>query len=150
MAHPVEIFTDGACRGNPGPGGWGALMRYRGKERALSGAEARTTNNRMEMLAAISALEALKRRCDVILITDSKYLRDGIKQWLPVWKKRGWKTVSRKPVKNEDLWRRLDALVSKHNIDWRWVKGHSGHEENERVDRLAREAIDELLEKKWV
>ena len=149
MAQPVEIFTDGACRGNPGPGGWGAILRYRGKERALQGAEARTTNNRMEMLAAISALEALKRRCDVILTTDSKYLRDGIKQWLPGWKKRGWKTVSSKPVKNEDLWRRLDDLVSKHNIDWRWVKGHSGHEENERVDRLAREAIDELLAKKF-
>ena len=147
MVNPVEIFTDGACRGNPGPGGWGALLRYKGKERALQGAEARTTNNRMEMLAAISALEALRRRCDVILTTDSKYLRDGIKQWLPGWKKRGWKTASRKPVKNEDLWRRLDELVSKHSIDWRWVKGHSGHEENERVDRLAREAIDEMLGK---
>jgi ribonuclease HI len=149
MANPVEIFTDGACRGNPGPGGWGVLLRYKGKERALQGAEARTTNNRMEMLAAISALEALRRRCDVILTTDSKYLRDGIKQWLPGWKKRGWKTASRKPVKNEDLWRRLDDLVSKHNIDWRWVKGHSGHEENERADRLAREAIDEMLVKKF-
>lgn len=144
MAAPVEIFTDGACRGNPGPGGWGALLRYKGKEKVLQGAEGQTTNNRMEMMAAITALEALKRRCDVILTTDSKYLRDGIQRWLPGWKKKDWKTSSRQPVKNEDLWRRLDELASKHNIDWRWVKGHSGHDENERVDRLAREAIDEL------
>jgi ribonuclease HI len=148
MATPVEIFTDGACRGNPGPGGWGALMRYQGREKTLKGAEGRTTNNRMEMMAAINALEALKRRCDVILITDSKYLREGIQRWLPGWKKKGWKTSTRQPVKNEDLWRRLDELVSKHSIDWRWVKGHSGHEENERVDRLAKEAIDEMLAKK--
>lgn len=147
MAGPVEIFTDGACRGNPGPGGWGALLRYRGREKTLKGAENRTTNNRMEMMAAITALEALKRRCDVILTTDSKYLRDGIQRWLPGWKKKGWKTSTRQPVKNEDLWRRLDELVSKHNIDWRWVKGHSGHEENERVDRLARDAIEELMAK---
>lgn len=148
MASPVEIFTDGACRGNPGPGGWGALLRYKGKEKAMKGAESRTTNNRMEMMAAITALEALKRRCNVILTTDSKYLRDGIKRWLPSWKKKGWKTSTSQPVKNEDLWRRLDELASKHNIDWRWVKGHSGHAENERVDRLAREAIDELLTKR--
>ncbi len=148
MASPVEIFTDGACRGNPGPGGWGALLRYKGKEKAMKGAEARTTNNRMEMMAAITALEALKRRCNVILTTDSKYLRDGIKRWLPSWKRKGWRTSNSQPVKNEDLWRRLDDLASKHNIDWRWVKGHSGHAENELVDRLAREAIDELLSKR--
>ncbi len=145
MTKRIEIYTDGACRGNPGPGGWGVLLRYNGKEKTLKGGQLNTTNNRMEMMAAISALEALKRRCDVILTTDSKYLRDGVSRWLPNWKRRGWKTVNREPVKNEDLWRRLDQLVSKHNIDWRWVKGHSGHTENERVDRLANEAIDELI-----
>lgn len=145
MTRPVEIFTDGACRGNPGPGGWGALLRYKGREKVLKGGEYLTTNNRMEMLAAISALEALKRSCDVILTTDSRYLQDGIMRWVSNWKKRGWKTSKRKPVKNEDLWRRLDIAVSRHNIDWRWVKGHSGHPENERVDSLANEAIDELL-----
>lgn len=145
MTKPVEIYTDGACRGNPGPGGWGVLLRYQGREKTLKGGQFNTTNNRMEMMAAISALEALKRRCDVILTTDSKYLRDGICRWLPNWKKRDWKTVAREPVKNEDLWRRLDRLATKHNIDWRWVKGHSGHSENERVDRLANQAIDDLL-----
>jgi ribonuclease HI len=145
VTSPIEIFTDGACRGNPGPGGWGALLRYQGKEKTLQGGESRTTNNRMEMLAAIFALEALKRSCNVILTTDSRYLSDGIRQWLPNWKKRGWKTSKRQPVKNEDLWRRLDSVASKHTIDWRWVKGHSGHTENELVDRLANEAIDELL-----
>ena len=145
MTKRVEIYTDGACRGNPGPGGWGVLLRYDGREKTLKGGQLNTTNNRMEMMAAISALEALKRRCDVILTTDSKYLKDGISRWLPNWKKRGWKTVNREPVKNEDLWRRLDYLAAKHNIDWRWVKGHRGHTENERADRLANEAIDELM-----
>ncbi|MCP4409611.1 MAG: ribonuclease HI [Gammaproteobacteria bacterium] len=145
MTQSVEIFTDGACRGNPGPGGWGALLRYQGKEKTLKGGEYKTTNNRMEMMAAISALEALKRSCNVILTTDSRYLCDGIKQWVPNWKKRGWKTSKRQPVKNEDLWRRLDSVVVEHSIDWRWVKGHSGHTENELVDQLANEAIDELL-----
>jgi ribonuclease HI len=142
----VHIFTDGACRGNPGPGGWGALLRYKGQEKSLKGAEPETTNNRMEMIAAISALEALKRPSEVRLTTDSKYLMDGVTQWLANWKKRGWKTSAKKPVKNEDLWRRLDALVQQHRIEWQWVKGHSGHDENEYVDQLANQAIDEMLE----
>jgi ribonuclease HI len=142
----VHIFTDGACRGNPGPGGWGALLRFRGKEKSLRGAEPDTTNNRMEMMAAIGALEALKRSSMVSLTTDSKYLKDGITEWLANWKKRGWKTAAKKPVKNEDLWRRLDTLVQQHQIEWHWVKGHSGHDENEYVDQLANQAIDEMLE----
>ena len=144
MSDRVEIFTDGACRGNPGPGGWGALLRYNGTEKKLKGGEYNTTNNRMELLAAISALESLSRPCEVRLVTDSRYLMDGIQSWLPNWKKRGWKTANKKPVKNEDLWRRLDVLVSQHKIDWQWVKGHSGHAENEMVDQLANDAIDEL------
>ncbi len=145
MAEPVEIYTDGACRGNPGPGGWGALLRYKGHEKTLKGAEPLTTNNRMELIAAIRALESLKRRCPVVLTTDSQYLRKGITEWLANWKRRGWKTASRQPVKNEDLWRRLDELAARHEIRWRWVKGHSGHAENERADALANEAIDEML-----
>ena len=141
----VQIFTDGACRGNPGPGGWGALLRYKGSEKSLKGAEPQTTNNRMEMMAAISALDALKRPSRVILTTDSKYLMDGITQWLENWKKKGWKTAAKKPVKNEDLWRRLDLLVQQHQIEWHWVKGHSGHDENVYVDELANQAIDEML-----
>ena len=141
----VEIYTDGACRGNPGPGGWGALLRYRGHEKSLKGAEANTTNNRMELQAAINALQALKRPSQVDLTTDSKYVKDGITQWMDNWKKRGWKTSAKKPVKNEDLWRTLDELVSKHHVNWHWVKGHSGHDENEYVDQLANEAIDEML-----
>lgn len=140
----VEIFTDGACSGNPGPGGWGALMRYKGKERELSGAEAETTNNRMEMMAAIAALEALTRPSRVRLTTDSIYLRDGITKWIIAWKKRNWKTASKKPVKNVDLWQRLEAALESHDVAWHWVKGHSGHAENERVDELAREAIADL------
>jgi ribonuclease HI len=143
----VEIFTDGACRGNPGPGGWGVLLRYKGHEKTLRGSEHNTTNNRMELMAAIFGLESLNRSCKVVLTTDSKYLRDGIKQWLARWKKNGWKTATRQPVKNEDLWRRLDKAASKHDIHWKWVKGHSGHPENERADQLANEAIDELLVK---
>ncbi len=137
----VEIWTDGACSGNPGPGGWGAVLRYGEREKELSGGEAQTTNNRMEMTAAIEALSQLKRPCRVILHTDSRYLMDGITRWLPGWKARGWKTAARKPVLNEELWRQLDDLNRRHEIDWRWVKGHSGHAENERADRLAREAI---------
>lgn len=137
----VEIFTDGACSGNPGPGGWGALLRYNGTERELSGGEVATTNNRMEMMAAIQALEALTRSMTVKLHTDSQYVRDGIMSWLPRWKKRGWKTADKKPVKNVDLWQRLDQAAAVHKVEWIWVRGHSGHPENERADKLAREAI---------
>lgn len=144
MSNHVEIFTDGACRGNPGPGGWGALLRFNDSEKTLKGAVSETTNNRMELQAAISALESLSRPCKIKLTTDSRYVMDGIQQWLPNWKKRGWKTANKKPVKNEDLWRKLDELVSAHEIDWHWVKGHSGHRENEMVDQLANDAIDEM------
>jgi len=140
----VEIYTDGACRGNPGPGGWGALLRYRGREKTLSGAEADTTNNRMELMAAIRALETLKRPCKVTLFTDSEYVKKGITEWLKNWKRRGWKTADKKPVKNADLWRRLDTAAAAHDIHWRWVRGHSGHPENERVDALAREASQQV------
>ena len=147
----IYIFTDGACRGNPGPGGWGVLIRYNNSEHELYGAEADTTNNRMELFAAITGLETLTNLSDlvspytVILTTDSKYLKDGITLWLPNWKLRGWKTAARKPVKNADLWQRLDAVVSNHKINWEWVKGHSGHRENDIVDELANRGIDELL-----
>ncbi len=142
---PVEIYTDGACRGNPGPGGWGALL-IAGKERKeLSGAEPDTTNNRMELMGAISGLRALKRRCAVKLYTDSKYVLQGITEWLPNWKARGWRTATRAPVKNQDLWELLDAAVSVQEVEWHWVKGHSGHEGNEYVDRLANIAIDRML-----
>ncbi|CAA0119741.1 ribonuclease HI [Zhongshania aliphaticivorans] len=140
----VEIFTDGACRGNPGPGGWGALLRYQGKERSLFGGEAATTNNRMELMAAIEALRALTRPCDVVLTTDSQYVRQGITEWMINWKKRGWKTAAKQPVKNADLWQQLDAACQAHQIDWRWVKGHSGHRENDLADMLANRGIDEL------
>jgi len=140
----VEIYTDGACRGNPGPGGWGALLRYQGVEKEIYGSEADTTNNRMEMMAAIKALESLTKPCDVALTTDSQYVMKGITEWLEGWKKRGWKTAARKPVKNVDLWQRLDKATEKHTINWHWVKGHSGHDENERVDELANLAIDEM------
>ncbi len=139
----VEIFTDGACRGNPGPGGWGALLRYNGVERELYGYQPVSTNNQMELMAAIQALETLKRPCDVILTTDSQYVRQGITEWLAGWKRKGWKTAAGKPVKNQELWQRLDTASAQHKIDWRWVKGHSGHAENERVDQLANQAIDE-------
>jgi ribonuclease HI len=137
----VEIFTDGACSGNPGPGGWGALLRSGTNERELSGGEAPTTNNRMELMAAIMALEALKRPARVRLHTDSAYLRDGITRWLPRWKASGWLTADRKPVKNVDLWQRLEAAAAPHKVEFLWVKGHSGHPENDRVDRLARAEI---------
>ncbi|MEC7576737.1 MAG: ribonuclease HI [Pseudomonadota bacterium] len=140
----VEIYTDGACSGNPGPGGWGAVLRYGDKEKEISGAEAETTNNRMELTAAIKALESLKRHCDVDLYTDSTYVRDGITKWMDGWKAKNWKTANRKPVKNKDLWEELDAAVSKHNVAFHWVKGHAGHPENERADALAVAAIDTL------
>ncbi len=140
----VEVFTDGACRGNPGPGGWGAVLRFNGRERELYGGERETTNNRMELTAAIQALEALKRRCRVRITTDSTYVQKGITEWLGNWKKKNWTTASRKPVKNVDLWKRLDAVVSQHQVEWHWVRGHSGHPENERADQLANRGIDEL------
>ena len=138
MTEPVEIWTDGACSGNPGPGGWGAILSYKGKERELSGGEALTTNNRMELMGAISALETLTRPCTVALHTDSQYLRQGITSWIHGWKKNGWKTADRKPVKNEELWKRLDAALKQHKIEWKWGKGHAGDEMNERADALAR------------
>lgn len=137
----VEIFTDGACSGNPGPGGWAALLRFRGAEKTMSGGEARTTNNRMEMMAAIKALESLKRPCRVKLTTDSQYMMKGMTEWLKNWKRRGWVTASKSPVKNVELWKRLDALTSQHQIEWKWVRGHNSHEENELVDALARKAL---------
>jgi len=142
----VDAFTDGACSGNPGPGGWGAILRWRGQEREISGGEAQTTNNRMEMMAAISALETLKRPTVVRIHTDSTYVKDGIQKWLPAWKKRGWKTADKKPVKNVDLWQRLEAATNRHAVSWHWVRGHSGHPENERADALARAAIATLRE----
>ena len=143
MSH-VQIFTDGACRGNPGPGGWGVLLRFGGEEKTLFGGEQDTTNNRMELTAVIEALGALKRPCDVTLTSDSTYVLKGIQEWMPNWKKRGWKTASKKPVKNVDLWKKLDVLIVEHKIDWQWVKGHSGHPENELADQLANQGIDEL------
>lgn len=140
----IEIYTDGACKGNPGIGGWGALLRYNGNEKTLYGAESHTTNNRMELTAAIKALEALTRPCEVNLFTDSQYLRLGMTTWLAQWKKNGWRNSKRESVKNADLWQLLDALTAKHTIHWHWVKGHSGHPENDRVDALANQAIDEL------
>ncbi len=141
----IEIFTDGACKGNPGVGGWGALLRNKGKERELCGGEELTTNNRMELMAAIVALETLTRQCKVRLHTDSKYVLQGITEWLPGWKQRGWKTASKQPVKNDDLWRRLDEAVTRHHIEWVWVKGHAGHEGNERADQLANRGVEEIL-----
>ncbi|MDO3385689.1 ribonuclease HI [Gilvimarinus sp. SDUM040013] len=140
----IEIYTDGACRGNPGPGGWGALLRYNDHEKELYGGEEHTTNNRMELLAAIEALKALSEPCDVVLTTDSQYVRQGITDWLAGWKRNGWKTAAKKPVKNDDLWRQLDEQNARHQVSWRWVKGHSGHPENERADQLANLGIDSL------
>lgn len=141
----VEIFTDGACRGNPGPGGWGALLRYGETERELYGGEAATTNNRMELTAAIRALSVLRESCRVDLYTDSQYLRDGVTRWLENWKKRGWRTADRKPVKNIELWQALDREAQRHQVQWHWVRGHSGHAENERADQLANRGIDETM-----
>jgi ribonuclease HI len=140
----VEIFTDGACRGNPGPGGWGALLRYQGIEREFYGGERDTTNNRMELQAAIEGLKALSERCAVTLTTDSVYVKSGITEWLPGWKKKNWKTAARKPVKNTDLWKALDEQNQRHEVQWHWVKGHSGHRENEIADDLANRGIEEL------
>ena len=141
MSDPVEIFTDGACRGNPGPGGWGAVLRSGGHEKLLCGRSDDTTNNRMELTAAIEALEALRRPCRVRLSTDSTYVKNGITRWIGAWKRRDWKTADRKPVKNVDLWQRLERAASRHRVEWVWVRGHAGHEDNERADALARSAI---------
>jgi len=140
----VEIFTDGACRGNPGVGGWGAVIRYKEHEKQLSGGEQNTTNNRMELMAAIKALQSLTRPCVINLTTDSQYVRKGITEWMNDWKKRNWKTAAKKPVKNKDLWQQLDAATERHQIQWHWVKGHAGHEGNELADQLANRGIDEL------
>ncbi|MFN0303437.1 MAG: ribonuclease HI [Burkholderiales bacterium] len=140
----VHIYTDGACKGNPGPGGWGALLKFGATERELFGGTAQTTNNRMELTAVIEALAALKRRCRVELYTDSQYVMNGMEEWLPQWKRRGWKTASKKPVKNVDLWERLDSLVGGHEVHWHWVRGHDGHDGNERADALANRGVDHL------
>ena len=146
MMKQVQAFTDGACSGNPGPGGWGAVLQFGDRERELYGGADDTTNNRMELTAAIEALKALKEPCEVSLTTDSTYVKDGITQWLVNWKKNGWKTAARKPVKNQDLWQQLDDQASRHRIEWRWVKGHSGHPENERADALANRGMDDVRE----
>jgi ribonuclease HI len=144
MESIVHIYTDGACKGNPGPGGWGALMRYGAHEKELFGGEPRTTNNRMELTAVIRALQALNRPSQVAVHTDSQYVQKGISEWLPAWKARGWKTADRKPVKNDDLWRELDVLAARHEVRWHWVKGHAGHPENERADALANRGVESL------
>ncbi|HEX7381948.1 MAG TPA: ribonuclease HI [Nevskiaceae bacterium] len=141
----VEIHTDGACRGNPGPGGWGALLHWNGREKRLCGGEAPTTNNRMELTAAIMALESLRRACDVTLYTDSTYVMRGITEWLPNWRRHGWRTAARRPVRNADLWQRLDAAAQRHRVEWRWVKGHAGVAGNEAADALANRGLDEHL-----
>jgi ribonuclease HI len=140
----ARVYTDGACSGNPGPGGWGAVLEWNGHRKEIHGGEANTTNNRMELTAAIRALEAFKRRVAIEVHTDSRYLKDGVTLWLPDWKRRGWRTADKKPVKNLDLWQRLDALIEEHRVSWHWVKGHAGHEQNERADALARQGIAEL------
>jgi ribonuclease HI len=140
-AGAVEIFTDGACKGNPGPGGWGALLRWGGHEKELCGGEPNTTNNRMELMAVIQALEALTRPSEIVLSVDSRYVQDGVERWMPRWKRNGWQTRERKPVKNQDLWQRLDAALAPHRVRWRWIRGHSGHPENERADALANRGV---------
>lgn len=145
MMKKVALYTDGACRGNPGPGGWGAVLHYEDHEKFLSGAEQHTTNNRMELMAAIKGLEALKSSCVIELTTDSQYVKNGMTNWLPQWKSRGWRTSNKKPVKNVDLWKLLDEQVGRHQVNWHWVRGHTGHRENELADQLANEAIDEML-----
>ena len=144
MSERVELFTDGACRGNPGPGGWGAVLRFRDREKELFGGEPETTNNRMELMAVIKGLQALTRTCVVDVTTDSVYVRSGITQWIHNWKRNGWRTAAKKPVKNDDLWRLLDEVAAKHDISWHWVKGHAGHPENERADALANRGLDQL------
>ena len=141
MPEQIELFTDGACKGNPGPGGWGALLRFKGTEKELYGGEAATTNNRMELMAVIMGLQALSRPCAVAVTTDSVYVKNGITQWIHNWKRNGWRTAAKKPVKNEDLWRLLDETVARHEVSWHWVKGHAGHPENERADALANRGI---------
>ncbi len=142
MADRVEMYTDGACKGNPGPGGWGALLRYKDREKELYGGEPDTTNNRMELMAVIKGLEALQRPVRVRIVTDSQYVKNGITQWIAGWKRNGWRTASRQPVKNRDLWERLDALLQDHEVEWRWVRGHTGHTENERADALANRGVE--------
>ncbi len=144
MTEQMKIYTDGACQGNPGPGGWGVVLERGARQTTLHGGESHTTNNRMEMMAAIRALESLDKRCEVVLTTDSQYVKNGITQWIAGWKKRGWKTAQKTPVKNQDLWQRLDAAVARHQVRWQWVRGHSGHPQNEQADRLAQRGIDEL------
>jgi ribonuclease HI len=144
MSETIEIWTDGACSGNPGPGGWGVLIRVNGDEKELFGGEAATTNNRMELMAAISALESQPSGAKVVLHTDSTYVKDGLTKWIIGWKRNGWKTADKKPVKNQDLWQRLEAAAASHKVDWRWVKGHSGHAENDRADALARKGVDQV------
>ncbi len=144
MSGEVELYTDGACKGNPGPGGWGALLRYGDAEKELWGGEPNTTNNRMELMAVIRGLEALKRPSRVVVTTDSQYVKNGITQWIHNWKRNGWKTAAKKPVKNADLWQRLDEAVSRHQVRWEWVRGHAGHPENERADALANRGIEEM------
>jgi len=146
MSKPsVTIFTDGACSGNPGPGGWGALLLFNGEEKELTGGEFETTNNRMELIAAIQGLQALKKPCQVRLVTDSNYVKEGITTWIHNWKKNGWRTAGRKPVKNADLWQDLDTAITRHDITWEWVRGHTGHPENERADALANQGMAEFL-----
>ncbi len=144
MADVVKIYTDGACKGNPGPGGWGALLRYKGHEKELSGGERESTNNRMELMAVIRALESLKRPSEVLITTDSQYVMKGITEWIKNWKRNGWRTAAKKPVKNADLWQELDRFVEQHQVKWAWVKGHSGHAENERADELANLGITKM------
>ncbi|MCF7980545.1 MAG: ribonuclease HI [Pseudomonadales bacterium] len=146
MTEKVEMFTDGACKGNPGPGGWGVLLRYKNKEKKLHGGAANTTNNRMELMAVIEGLRSLNRTCRITITTDSAYVKNGITGWITDWKKRGWKTAAKKPVKNEDLWRLLDNEVAQHDIEWHWVKGHSGHPENEMADELANLGVKQFLD----
>lgn len=145
MSQIVKIYTDGACKGNPGPGGWGAWLVYGEHQKELFGGELGTTNNRMELMAAIQALESLTRACQVELTTDSEYLRKGVLEWMAGWKKRGWKTASKQPVKNQDLWQRLDGALGTHSITWKWVKGHSGHEGNEKADQLANKGVESVM-----